>query len=108
VTAHSDAALDPDHSPAPGVLLNGIGMEEAPMVQLVVSPDFWVNRIYPEGLIENWLVPDGSAVDIEQPVAQLRIEGELITIKAPAAGKLEIDSRKNSPVEPGSVIGRIR
>jgi len=78
------------------------------MVQLVVAPDFWVNRIYPEGLIEDWLVPDGTAVQAEQPVAQLRIEGELITLKAPAAGRLMIDSRKNSPVEPGSVIGHIR
>ena len=78
------------------------------MVQLIVAPNFWINRIYPEGLIEDWLVPDGSPVRAEQPVAQLRIEGELVTLKAPAAGKLMIDSRKNSPVEPGSVIGHIR
>lgn len=77
------------------------------MVQLVVAPELWVNRIYPEGLIENWLVPDGALVKAEQPVAELRIEGELITLKAPAAGKLAIDSRKNSPVEPGAVIGHI-
>ena len=78
------------------------------MVQLVVAPDFWINRIYPEGLIEDWLVSDGALVRAEQPVAQLRIEGELVTLKAPAAGKLMIDSRKNSPVEPGAVIGHIR
>lgn len=77
------------------------------MVQLIVAPDFWVNRIYPEGLIENWLVPDGTVVKAEQAVAELRIEGEIITLKAPAAGKLVIDSRKNSPIEPGSVIGHI-
>ena len=78
------------------------------MVQLVVAPDFWTNRVYPEGLIENWLVPDGASVKAEQPVAHLRIEGELVTLKAPAAGKLAIDSRKNSPIEPGTVIGHIR
>ena len=78
------------------------------MVELIVAPDLWVNRIYPEGLIEAWLVPDGAMVTAEQPVAQLRIEGELITLKAPAAGKLSIDSRKNSPIEPGSVVGQIQ
>jgi len=78
------------------------------MVQLIVTPNFWANRVYPEGLIENWLVPDGAAVQAAQPVAQLRIEGELITLKAPIAGKLIIDSHKNSPVEPGSVIGHVR
>ena len=78
------------------------------MVELIVGPDLWVNRIYPEGLIEDWLVPDGAMVTAEQPVAQLRIEGELITLKAPVAGKLSIDSRKNSPIEPGAVVGQIQ
>ena len=77
------------------------------MVQLVVTPDFWVSRIYPEGLIERWLVPDGTEVQADQPVAELRIEGDLITLKAPAAGKLLIESRSNGPIEPGSVIGHI-
>lgn len=78
------------------------------MVELTVAPDFWINRIYPEGLIENWLVPDGALVKQEQPIVQFRIEGELITLKAPAPGTLKIDSRKNSPIEPGSVVGHIR
>lgn len=77
------------------------------MVQLVVTPDFWVSRIYPEGLIERWLVPDGTDVRAEQPLAELRIEGELITLKAPAAGKLLIDTHGHGPIEPGSVIGHI-
>ena len=77
------------------------------MVQLVAAADLWVNRVYPEGLIENWLVADGTAVSANQPVAQLRIEGELIILKAPAAGKLSIDVRKNSPIEPGTVVGHI-
>jgi len=77
------------------------------MVQLVAAANYWANRVYPEGLIENWLVADGTAVSANQPVAQLRIEGELITLKAPAAGKLFIDVRKNSPIEPGTVVGHI-
>ncbi|MBN9554121.1 MAG: dihydroneopterin aldolase [Alphaproteobacteria bacterium] len=78
------------------------------MVHLVVSPDFWVNRIYPEGLLEKWLVDDGATVQTDQPLAELRIEGELLTLKAPTTGRLVIESHKNSPVEPGAVIGFIR
>lgn len=77
------------------------------MVQLVVTPDFWVNRIYPEGLLEKWLVEDGARVTAAQPIVQLRIEGEMIEIKAPVGGTLKIDSHKNSPIEPGAVIGHI-
>lgn len=77
------------------------------MVQLVVAPDFWVTRIYPEGLLEKWLVADGDRVDAGQVVAQLRIEGELIELKAPVGGTLKIASHKNSPIEPGAVIGHI-
>jgi pyruvate/2-oxoglutarate dehydrogenase complex dihydrolipoamide acyltransferase (E2) component len=77
------------------------------MVQLVVAPDFWVNRIYPEGLLESWLVADGANVSAGETIAQLRIEGELIELKAPIGGKLKIDTLKNSPVEPGAVIGHI-
>jgi hypothetical protein len=77
------------------------------MVQLTVSPDFWVNRIYPEGLLENWLAADGADVGPRQTIAQLRIEGELIELKAPIGGKLKISSYKNSPIEPGAVIGTI-
>lgn len=77
------------------------------MVQLVAATEFWLNRVYPEGLIEKWLVADGTAVDLDQPVAQLRIEGRVITLNAPAAGKLFIDVRKNSPIEPGTVVGHI-
>ena len=69
------------------------------MVQLVVAPDFWVTRIYPEGLLEKWLVADGDHVNANQAVAQLRIEGELIELK--------IAAHKNSPIEPGAVIGHI-
>jgi len=77
------------------------------MVQLVVAPDFWVNRIYPEGLLEQWLVADDAHVCAGQAIAQLRIEGEVIELKAPVGGNLKIAFHKNSPIEPGAVIGHI-
>ena len=77
------------------------------MVKLIVTPDFWVSRIYPEGLLEQWLVGDGAQVEAGEPVANLRIEGELVTLKAPAKGKLVIETRNNGLIEPGSVVGHI-
>ena len=77
------------------------------MVQVAVSPDFWVSRIYPEGIIERWLVQSGTSVSAEQPLAELRIEGAVITLKAPAAGTLVIESQDASPIEPGAVVGHI-
>jgi len=77
------------------------------MVQLVVSPDFWVSRIYPGGVLEKWLAKDGAHVDSGQALADLRIEGALVTLKAPASGKLVIQARDNGLIEPGSVIGEI-
>lgn len=77
------------------------------MVQLVVSPDFWVSRIYPEGVLEKWLAQNGTPVRLDQEIADLRIEGELIKLKAPASGKLVIETRDNGLIEPGSVIGHI-
>ena len=78
------------------------------MVELVVAPEFWLSRMLPEGIVERWLVADGAVIRQNDPVADLRIEGELVKLKAPAAGTLSIDAKVNSIVEPGSVIGHIR
>ena len=80
---------------------------EAFMVELVVAPEFWMSRMLPEGIVERWLVSDGTAVKPNDPVVDLRIEGELVKLKAPAGGKLFIDTKANSIIEPGSVIGHI-
>jgi len=77
------------------------------MVQLVVAPDFWVSRIYPEGVLEKWLAKDGAHVECGQDIADLRIEGKLIKLKAPASGKLIVEAHNNGLIEPGSVIGHI-
>lgn len=77
------------------------------MVKLVVAPDFWATRIYPEGVLEKWLTNDGAQVQSGQEIASLRIEGELVRLKAPASGKLIIEAHDNGLIEPGSVIGHI-
>jgi hypothetical protein len=80
---------------------------ETLMVELIVAPEFWMSRMLPEGIIERWLAPDGAVVKPNDPVADLLIEGELVRLKAPAGGKLFIDTKTNSIIEPGSVIGHI-
>jgi hypothetical protein len=77
------------------------------MVQLVVTPDFWVSRIYPEGVVEKWLAGDGTHVQSGQEIADLRIEGDLVKLKAPASGTLKIETRDNGLIEPGSIVGHI-
>ncbi|HUO03159.1 MAG TPA: hypothetical protein VMU31_10300 [Rhizomicrobium sp.] len=77
------------------------------MVQLVVAPEFWVSRIYPEGVLEKWLAKDGAHVRSGEEIADLRIEGELVKLKAPASGTLIIEARNNGLIEPGSVVGHI-
>ena len=45
------------------------------MVQLVVASDFWVSRIYPEGVLENWLARNGAHVEFSArrlPICGLR------------------------------------
>lgn len=77
------------------------------MVNVSVAPEFWMSRMLPEGTIERWLVADGAIVAKSDPVVDLRIEGELVTLKAPADGRLSIECKRNSIIEPGSVIGHI-
>ena len=74
------------------------------MVELVIAPEFWMSRMLPEGIVERWLVSDGTVVKPNDPVVDLRIEGELVKLKAPAGGKLFIDIKANCSSE--SVAGR--
>jgi pyruvate/2-oxoglutarate dehydrogenase complex dihydrolipoamide acyltransferase (E2) component len=77
------------------------------MSDITVAQDLWSSSIMPEGFIERWLVSNGALVVPGEPVAQVRIEDALHDLMAPIAGKLLIEARVNSVVEPGSVIGRI-
>ena len=77
------------------------------ITKIAVTPDLWSTTILPEGLIEQWLFPDGSFVEAGDPVAAIRIEDALHELVAPARGRLSIGLRANSVIEPGMVIGNI-
>ncbi|HVV26565.1 MAG TPA: biotin/lipoyl-containing protein [Rhizomicrobium sp.] len=77
------------------------------VTQIAVSPDLWTSAIMPEGILERWMYDDGSEVKAGDAIAAVRIESALHDLMAPCRGRLKIDCRNNSVIEPGAVIGRI-
>ena len=78
------------------------------MIDPIVVPALWNNRIFPEGLLLCWLVADGARVRVGQSVALLRVEGRLHELTAHDDGEICIQAGANSRIEPGSVLGHIR
>lgn len=74
---------------------------------IIIPAEFWGTTIFPEGLLESWIVADDSMVEAGEPVAAVRVEGALHHVMAPATGELRIGCHPNSLIEPGSIIGRI-
>jgi len=74
---------------------------------IAVAPDLWATSLLPEGILEQWLFPNGSFVETGDPVATVRIEDALHELVATARGRLQIGLRANSVVEPGMGIGHI-
>lgn len=72
-----------------------------------VVPELWASNIMPEGILESWLRPDGSLVEIGDPVAAVRVEDCLHQLCAPARGRLRTELKTDSVVEPGMVIGSV-
>lgn len=77
------------------------------MTQISVDPNLWATSLLPEGMVEMWLQPNGAFVEQGEPVAAVRIEGALHELMAPANGWLTINSKNNSVIEPGAIIGHI-
>lgn len=74
---------------------------------IIVAPELWTCSLLPEGVLENWLIADGSDVEAGEAVAKVRIEDSLHDLIAPAGGRLQVGIRANSMVDPGSVVGQI-
>jgi pyruvate/2-oxoglutarate dehydrogenase complex dihydrolipoamide acyltransferase (E2) component len=63
--------------------------------------------MFPEGVVERWLVVDGAIVAAGDRMAELRIEDALHEIMAPASGRVTILAAANTIVEPGSLLGNL-
>jgi hypothetical protein len=77
------------------------------ITKISAAPDLWATSLLPEGLLEKWLLADGSLVEAGDPVAAVRIEDALHELTAPARGRLNIGLKVNSVIEPGMGIGNI-
>lgn len=77
------------------------------MRDIRVAEALWATSMLPEGILERWLVADGSSVSAGDAVVEIRIEGALHEIVTPEQGRLSIVAANNSVVEPGSLLGTV-
>jgi pyruvate/2-oxoglutarate dehydrogenase complex dihydrolipoamide acyltransferase (E2) component len=77
------------------------------MTMINLDEALWQNSMLPEGILERWLVDDGTKVAVGERIAEVRIESSLHEIMAPAGGILTILAEQNAVVEPGTVVGRL-
>ena len=79
------------------------------MEKLRVNADesLWQNTMLPEGVVERWLIADGDIAFAGHGVAEVRIEGALHEIIAPVTGRLTIESKLRSIIEPGSLLATL-
>jgi hypothetical protein len=67
----------------------------------------WRNSMLPEGVLERWLVADGDTVREGHAIVQVRIEGALHDIVAPATGRLAISAPRLSVIDPGFLLATL-
>ncbi|MEA2257505.1 MAG: hypothetical protein QOJ51_330 [Acidobacteriaceae bacterium] len=77
------------------------------MQEIKVDSALWASSMFPEGVVERWLVVDGAIVAAGDRMAELRIEDALHEIMAPASGRVTILAAANTIVEPGSLLGNL-
>jgi pyruvate/2-oxoglutarate dehydrogenase complex dihydrolipoamide acyltransferase (E2) component len=77
------------------------------MTTINLDEALWQNSMLPEGILERWLVDDGTKVSLGERIAEVRIESSLHEIMAPRGGILTILAEQNTVVEPGTAVGRL-
>ena len=77
------------------------------MTVINLDEGLWQNSMLPEGILERWLVDDGTTVTLGERIAEVRIESALHEIMSPGGGVLTILAEPNTVVEPGSLVGRL-
>jgi biotin carboxyl carrier protein len=77
------------------------------MHDIRVAEALWASSMLPEGILEKWLVADGSVVAAGDPLAAIRIEEGLHEILSPAGGRLTTVAAQNDVIEPGCLLARV-
>jgi pyruvate/2-oxoglutarate dehydrogenase complex dihydrolipoamide acyltransferase (E2) component len=76
-------------------------------IRINADEALWRNNVLPEGILEGWLVADGENAREGHAVAQIRIEGALHDIVAPATGRLTIVAPRLAVIEPGFLLATL-
>ncbi|WP_419951655.1 biotin/lipoyl-containing protein [Methylobacterium sp.] len=77
------------------------------MADVRVAEDLWSTGMLPEGILERWLVADGSRVRAGEAVAAVRIGEALHDIVATADGRLEVMAPVSEIIDPGCIIAEV-
>jgi hypothetical protein len=77
------------------------------IIRINADEALWRNSMLPEGIVERWLVADGKTARAGHAVAQVRIEGALHDIVAPATGRLAISAPALAVIEPGFLLATL-
>lgn len=77
------------------------------MDEVRIDEGLWEDLMVPEGVLTQWIAPDGALVKQGAHVADVMIEGALHEIMAPTTGRLRHEVATMYVIEPGTVIGRI-
>lgn len=77
------------------------------MSDIRVADNLWSTSIFPEGILERWLVQNGSTVAAGQAVATIRVNDALHEVVAPTHGRLTVTATALSVVEPGTLIAQL-
>ena len=72
-----------------------------------VPTELWTTSLMPEGILERWLVEDGSRVAAGQALACIRIQDSLHEVMSPASGRITAMLPTNSVVDPGASIAEL-
>jgi pyruvate/2-oxoglutarate dehydrogenase complex dihydrolipoamide acyltransferase (E2) component len=78
------------------------------MQDIRANEALWASTMFPQGIVERWLIADQAIVARGQRIAEIRIEGALHDIAAPASGHVTIVAAVSSLVEPGALLATLR
>jgi len=75
------------------------------MTEIVVPENLWDSD--DEGVLFNWVYPDGAAVEQGALIAEITVEKAQLELTAPASGRLRILVQPEAIIKKGQVIGAI-
>lgn len=77
------------------------------LIRINADEALWRNNMLPEGILERWLVADGDIARDGHAVAQIRIEGAVHDVVAPATGRLAISAPTLAVIESGFLLATL-